>query len=96
MPALLSKPIRPALSSALESSRRSFATAKLIHKGAHARGAMLRGWDKLANAVAATLGPKGKNVVIEQVYGPPKVTKDGKGYICCGTNGHELLQPKVS
>lgn len=38
---------------------------------------MLQGWDKLADAVSATLGPKGRNVVIEQSYGAPKITKDG-------------------
>merc|ERR1719230_2497101 len=38
---------------------------------------MLQGWDKLADAVSATLGPKGRNVVIEQSFGSPKVTKDG-------------------
>ena len=71
---MLSKPARPLT---MEISKRGFATAKLIHRGAHARGTMLRGWDTLADAVAATLGPKGRNVVIEQAYGPPKVTKDG-------------------
>jgi len=38
---------------------------------------MLVGANKLADAVATTMGPKGRNVVIEQAYGPPKVTKDG-------------------
>jgi chaperonin GroEL len=38
---------------------------------------MLVGANKLADAVATTMGPKGRNVVIEQSYGPPKVTKDG-------------------
>ena len=38
---------------------------------------MLSGANKLADAVAVTMGPKGRNVVIEQSYGPPKVTKDG-------------------
>ena len=38
---------------------------------------MLVGANKLADAVAVTMGPKGRNVVIEQSYGPPKVTKDG-------------------
>lgn len=38
---------------------------------------MLIGANRLADAVAATMGPKGRNVVIEQSYGPPKVTKDG-------------------
>lgn len=38
---------------------------------------MLEGCNRLANAVAVTLGPKGRNVVIEQSFGAPKVTKDG-------------------
>merc|ERR1711966_116601 len=38
---------------------------------------ILQGCDRLADAVQVTLGPKGRNVVIEQNYGPPKITKDG-------------------
>ena len=38
---------------------------------------MLMGAEELANAVAATLGPKGRNVIIDQAYGSPKITKDG-------------------
>ena len=38
---------------------------------------MLAGCDKLADAVQVTMGPKGRNVVIEQSYGSPKITKDG-------------------
>ena len=38
---------------------------------------MLAGCDKLADAVQVTMGPKGRNVVIEQAYGSPKITKDG-------------------
>lgn len=41
------------------------------------RNLMLRGCDKLADAVQVTLGPKGRNVVIEQSFGAPKITKDG-------------------
>jgi len=41
------------------------------------RQALLRGVDKLANAVKVTLGPKGRNVVLERSYGAPVVTKDG-------------------
>merc|ERR1719156_519363 len=55
---------------------RGFATKDVQH-GAPARALMLQGADKLANAVAVTLGPKGRNVVIEQGFGAPKVTKDG-------------------
>lgn len=42
-----------------------------------ARTALKRGVDKLANAVKITLGPKGRNVVIEKSYGAPQITKDG-------------------
>merc|ERR1719411_996501 len=57
-------------------SVRSFATKEIKH-GADARAAMLSGANQLADAVAVTLGPKGRNVVIEQSFGAPKVTKDG-------------------
>jgi len=57
--------------------RRGFATAKDIKHSVAARAAILEGWEQLADAVAATLGPKGRNVVIEQSFGAPKVTKDG-------------------
>jgi|TARA_B110000967_G_scaffold8919_2_gene8910 chaperonin GroEL (HSP60 family) len=45
--------------------------------GVEARALMLMGCDRLADAVQVTMGPKGRNVVIEQSYGPPKITKDG-------------------
>ncbi len=51
--------------------------AKLIHYDTEARDALKRGVDKLANAVKVTLGPRGRNVVIEKSYGAPTVTKDG-------------------
>ncbi len=43
----------------------------------HARARMLRGIDKLANAVAVTMGPTGRNVIIDKSFGGPTVTKDG-------------------
>merc|ERR1719450_1571609 len=55
---------------------RHFATKEIRH-GAAARAAMLQGANRLADAVVVTLGPKGRNVVIEQSFGAPKVTKDG-------------------
>jgi len=58
------------------SGARGFATKEIRH-GAAARAAMLNGANRLADAVAVTLGPKGRNVVIDQSFGPPKVTKDG-------------------
>ncbi|HVY87799.1 MAG TPA: chaperonin GroEL [Hyphomonadaceae bacterium] len=52
-------------------------TAKVIHFGSDARERMLEGVDILANAVKVTLGPKGRNVVIEKSFGAPRTTKDG-------------------
>ena len=51
--------------------------AKNITYNIEARDALKRGVDKLANAVKVTLGPRGRNVVIEKSYGSPTVTKDG-------------------
>ncbi|MBK1644493.1 chaperonin GroEL [Thiocapsa imhoffii] len=52
-------------------------TAKQISFNEQARARMLHGVDILANAVKVTLGPKGRNVVIEKSWGAPTVTKDG-------------------
>src|SRR5258707_7019252 len=51
--------------------------AKDIRHSSEARERMLRGIDTLANAVRVTLGPKGRNVVLERSYGAPCITKDG-------------------
>ena len=51
--------------------------AKLIHYDSDARSALKRGVDQLADAVKVTLGPKGRNVVIDKKFGAPTVTKDG-------------------
>src|ERR1700675_2635220 len=51
--------------------------AKEVRFGGEARERMLRGVDILANAVRVTLGPKGRNVVIDKSYGAPRTTKDG-------------------
>ncbi len=51
--------------------------AKLILHGEDSRQAILRGVNTLANAVKVTLGPKGRNVVIEKKFGSPTITKDG-------------------
>ena len=51
--------------------------SKQIIYGEKARNALKRGVDQLANAVKVTLGPKGRNVVIEKSYGGPAITKDG-------------------
>src|SRR5688572_19842511 len=51
--------------------------AKEIRFGEDARAKMVRGVNTLANAVKATLGPKGRNVVLEKSFGSPTITKDG-------------------
>uniref|UniRef100_UPI003BAC4AEE chaperonin GroEL n=1 Tax=Stappia sp. TaxID=1870903 RepID=UPI003BAC4AEE len=51
--------------------------AKEVKFSSDARDRMLRGVDILANAVKVTLGPKGRNVVIEKSFGAPRITKDG-------------------
>ena len=51
--------------------------AKDVKFSTDARDRMLRGVDILANAVKVTLGPKGRNVVLEKSYGAPRITKDG-------------------
>jgi chaperonin GroEL len=51
--------------------------AKDVRFGADARARMLRGVDIIADAVKVTLGPKGRNVVIDKSFGSPRITKDG-------------------
>src|SRR5271168_2593947 len=51
--------------------------AKQIVYGEHSRPAILRGVNQLADAVKVTLGPKGRNVVLEKKFGGPNITKDG-------------------
>ncbi|HUK32764.1 MAG TPA: chaperonin GroEL [Vicinamibacterales bacterium] len=51
--------------------------AKQIVYGEHSRQAVLRGINQLADAVKVTLGPKGRNVIIDKKYGSPTITKDG-------------------
>ena len=52
-------------------------SAKDVRFSTDARDRMLRGVDILNNAVKVTLGPKGRNVVIDKSYGAPRITKDG-------------------
>ena len=49
--------------------------AKEVKFGVEARDKMLRGVDILANAVKVTLGPKGRNVVLDKSFGAPRITK---------------------
>jgi chaperonin GroEL len=51
--------------------------AKDVRFSTDARDKMLRGVDILANAVKVTLGPKGRNVVLDKSFGAPRITKDG-------------------
>ena len=51
--------------------------AKDIYYGIDSRNALLRGVDKLADTVKITLGPKGRNVVLDKKYGAPLITNDG-------------------
>nr|ABE02806.1 heat shock protein 60 [Rhizophagus intraradices] len=74
--------ISPSLSMVSRNSKRPFlsrfyATHKDLKFGVEGRAPLLKGVDILAKAVAVTLGPKGRNVLIEQPYGSPKITKDG-------------------
>jgi len=50
---------------------------KEIKFGTESRARMLEGADLLADAVQVTLGPRGRNVVIDKAFGAPKITKDG-------------------
>src|SRR5947209_3462827 len=52
-------------------------SAKDVRFSSEARDAMLRGVEILNNAVKVTLGPKGRNVIIDRSYGAPRITKDG-------------------
>src|SRR6202140_856142 len=51
--------------------------AKMLEFDEEARRAVERGVDRLADAVKVTLGPKGRNVVIDKKWGPPTITNDG-------------------
>ena len=51
--------------------------SKIIKFDTEARSKMIRGVDTLANTVKITLGPKGRNVVLDKSYGAPRSTKDG-------------------
>src|SRR5690625_4165189 len=57
--------------------RRAAMAAKELHFDADARAALKRGVDQLAEAVKVTLGPKGRNVVLDRKFGAPTITKDG-------------------
>ena len=52
-------------------------SAKELKFSTEARDKILKGVNTLANAVRVTMGPKGRNVLIEKSYGAPRITKDG-------------------
>src|SRR5260370_1899767 len=58
-------------------SGKTIMSAKEVKFGVEARDRMLRGVDILNNAVKVTLGPKGRNVVLDKSFGAPRITKDG-------------------
>ncbi|KAI1899305.1 hypothetical protein AGOR_G00060430 [Albula goreensis] len=74
LPAVMGR-MRPVCRALAPHLTRSY--AKDLKFGADARALMLQGVDVLADAVAVTMGPKGRTVIIEQSWGSPKVTKDG-------------------
>lgn len=67
----------PARKAASHVQTRCLATGKDLRFSTEARNLMARGVDSLADAVEVTLGPKGRNVVIEKSFGAPQITKDG-------------------
>ena len=56
---------------------RTLSAGKVVKFGVDGRALMLKGVDLLADAVQVTLGPKGRNAILDQSFGPPKITKDG-------------------
>src|SRR5262245_56183828 len=68
---------KPAPQGEDQNQERSEMAAKDVKFSAEARERMMRGVDVLANAVKITLGPKGRNVILEKSFGAPRSTKDG-------------------
>lgn len=60
-------------------------SAKDVRFGSEARALMLAGVEKLADAVQVTLGPKGRNALLDQSFGAPKITKVCGYDACCGS-----------
>jgi len=70
--------------------------AKEVRFHSDARERMIRGVDILANAVKVTLGPKGRNVVIDKPFGAPRISKDGvtAGTTVDGISGYSRRRRK--
>jgi len=73
----LSKRVASNPTQVLAASQRAAFSGKDIKFGTEARALMLEGCDMLADAVQVTLGPRGRNVVLDRTFGVPKITKDG-------------------
>src|SRR5205807_2629861 len=67
--------------------------AKLVRFGEDARAKVLRGINVLADAVTVTLGPRGRNVVMEKSWGAPTVTKDG---VTVSANGDRTIGDMIA
>ena len=67
--------------------------AKEIKYGIEARKALEEGVNKLANTVRVTIGPKGRNVVLDKSYGAPLITNDDFRY-CCRTDFYYVWLPR--
>src|SRR5580704_4616075 len=68
---------RPSSDPCIPIRRKEIMAAKDVKFSGDARERMLRGVETLANAVKVTLGPKGRNVVLDKSFGAPRITKDG-------------------
>ncbi|KAJ2802730.1 chaperonin, partial [Coemansia helicoidea] len=69
--------VAPRVPAAAARATRPYSSHKELMFGIEGRNKLLKGVEALAKAVAVTLGPKGRNVLIEQPFGAPKITKDG-------------------
>ena len=73
----LTRPIFNKLKTSSFVFSRSFASGKELNFGVDGRSKILDGINSLADAVQVTMGPKGRNVLLDQSFGAPKITKDG-------------------
>jgi hypothetical protein len=71
----------PLVTRSLYNALRRLTKLQELKFGVEARAGLLKGVDTLAKAVSTTLGPKGRNVLIESSYGSPKITKGVYSYV---------------